>query len=112
MKSLLEKNKEFIIFLNRLQSCDRRKILSHLGGEYINTIAEIFQNFLQQNLTRDPSIIKKVKSHSKQVKLVTLKSLPIYQKKKILQSKQGGALLSLLLPLATSLITGLINRKR
>ena len=111
MKSLLEKNKEFILFLNGLSSSERRNILSHLGGEYINTIAEIFHNFLRQNLTKDPSIIKKVKSYRDHIKKVSFKTVPLHQKKRILQSKQGGAILSVLLPLAASLITSLISTR-
>ena len=111
MKSLLEKNKEFTLFLNQLHSSERRKILVHLGGEYINTIAEIFRNFLRLNLTRDPSVIRKVKLYRDHIKEVALKTVPLHQKKRILQSKQGGAILSVLLPLAASLITSLFTAR-
>ena len=112
MKSLLEKNKEFILFLNNLSKAERQKILSTVCGKYINTIAEIFQNFLKLQLTRDPNIIRKVKSYKKEIKFISQKKSPIYQKKKILQSKKGGAILSILLPLAASVITSLIGSRR
>ena len=112
MKTRLEGNNHFILFLNSLHPSDRRKIISQLSGEYINTIVEIFSNFLKRGLTTDPNIIVKVKPHSRIVKNLTLRKVPLYQKKKILQGKQGGALLSLLLPIAASLITGLISGRK
>ena len=110
MKSLLERNKEFIIFLNKLEPRIRRIILGNLGSEYINTIAEIYRNFLQQNLTIVPAIIKKVHPHRERVRRICLKSIPLYRKKEILQSKDGGFVLNLLLPLAASLVTSLIAK--
>lgn len=109
-KSLLERNKDFILFLNNLSTSNRKKVLNSLGGEYIKTISEIFLNFLKQNLTTDTQIITKVKKYKSEVRKVSAKSTPVKLKKKILQTKKGGAILSILLPLAASLITGLINR--
>ena len=82
MKSLLERNKEFIIFLNQLLRRERYNILTSLGGKYINTIAEIFSNFLKQNLTTNPSIIKKVKSCRSEIRAISSKNVPLYKKKK------------------------------
>lgn len=112
MKSLLEKNKDFIIFLNKLNKKERQQILGNLGGEYIKTISEIFSNFLKNNLTTNIKHIKKVKLYKNEVKYIAKKKTPLFKKKKLLASKRGGAILSVLLPLAASLITGLISRRR
>ena len=108
-KSLLEKNKDFILFLNKLSPNERVKILQNLGSPYINTISEIFSNFLLQNLTQDHRVIKKAQRFKKEVRTVSKKKAPLHLRKQILKSKKGGAILSVLLPLAASLITSLIR---
>lgn len=108
--SLLEKNKDFILFLNKLSKKERSKILQNLGSPYINTISEIFSNFLLQNLTQDHSVIKKLKNYKKEVRAISKKKSPLHLKKKLLKSKKGGAILSFLLPLAATLISSLIRR--
>ena len=109
--SLLEKNKEFILFLNKLSKPDRAKILHALGPSYINTIAEIFSNFLQENLTTNLEAIEEVKKYKKEVRAIARKRLPTYLKKRLLVSKKGRAILSVLLPIAASLIGSLIGSK-
>ena len=112
MKSLLEQNKEFIIFLNKLSKSERNRLLGVLGTKYINTISEIFHNFLKQNLTSDTSVIKRVKPYKNEIRAISRKRLPIYKKRVLLQSKKGGSILSVLLPIASSLITSLFSRRR
>ena len=53
----------------------------------------------------------KGKTLIKEIKSISLKTTPLYKKKKILQSRSGGAILSVLIPLAASLIGSLISRK-
>ena len=108
--SLLERNKEFILFLNKLSKVERTKILQNLGSEYINTISEIFSNFLLQNLTSDHNTIKKVRKYKKEVRVIAKKKSPLYLRKKYLSSKKEGAILSVLLPLAAGLISSIIGR--
>ena len=55
--------------------------------------------------------MKKVKPSQKEIKTISYKTTPLYKKKKILQSRSGGAILSVLLPLAASLIGFLITRR-
>ena len=109
-KSLLEKNKEFILFLNSLSPTERSKILKNLGSQYINTICEIFSNFLKQNLTTCPKTISKVKKYKNYIRNLTRKRHSLSLKRKHIASKKGGAILSVLLPLAASLIGSLIGR--
>ena len=108
-KSLTDQNKEFVLFLSRLTTQDRNRIIDVLGGQYINTISEIFQNFLKKNLTQDLNDIRKLVGYRKEVREIALKKTPIHIKKRILQSRKGGAILSVLLPLAAGLITSLLR---
>ena len=77
----------------------------------MNTISEICKDFLKKKLTTFPKIIKKVKPSQKEIKAIELKKTPLYKKKKNLQSRSGGAILSVLLPLAASLIGSLITKR-
>lgn len=107
-QSLLAKNKEFILFLTHLPPCERSKILSVVGGQQINTISEIFKNFLVKNLTQNASDVSKLSRYRREVREVARKRTPITEKRKILRSRRGGAILSVLLPLAASLISSII----
>ena len=110
MKPYILKNQEFLTFFNKLGKTSKHKLVSNLNKNHVDTISEVCKNFLQKNLTQDPQIIKKVKSARKEIKQVALKSTPIYKKKKILQTRKGGFILSVLLPLATTLISSLISK--
>ena len=111
MKPYIVKNKEFLRFFTQLSPKNKQNIIPALKKEQINTISEICKNFLKRNLTQDPKIILKLKPAKKEIKSISLKLIPLYKKKKILQSRRGGAILSVLLPLAATLITSLITRK-
>ena len=111
MKSYLERNKDFLQFFHRLTPKQRNAILPNLSGNHINTIAEIFRNFLNKNLTHDKKVIRKVQHCKNEIRAVALKQTPHYKKKQILQSRRGGAILSVLLPLAAGLISSLITRR-
>lgn len=108
-RGLIEKNKEFIIFLSHLPAPHTCKIIAVLGGKYINTISEIFQNFLKKNLTQDVNNIRRLKRYREEVRKIALRKTPIHKKKKILQSRRGGAILSVLLPLAAGLISSIFK---
>ena len=105
MKPYIVKHKEFLNFFNRLPPKNKRDIIPNLSKDHLNTISEICRNFLNRNLTRDPRIVKKVKLSRKEINAISLKKTPAYKKKKILQSRRGGAILSVLLPLAAGLIS-------
>ena len=110
MTSLLEQHKAFITFLNTLDPKDSIKIISLASKPQINSISEIFANFLKLNLTQDPAVIRHLKPYKSAVRSVACKKNSIKKKKKILRSKRGGAILSFLIPLATSLIGSLLTR--
>ena len=111
MKPYIIKHKEFLDFFINLTPKIKRTLIPSLNRGQLNTISEICKNFLNRNLSQDPNIIRKVKHSKKEIKHISLKKTPLYKKKKILQTKRGGAILSVLLPLAASLITSLFTRK-
>ena len=111
MKPYIVKNKDFLKFFTQLPPKNKRYYIPGLKKDHLNTISEVCKNFLNRNLTTNPKIISKVKPSKQAIKVVSLKSTPLYKKKQILQSKRGGAILSVLLPLAASLITSLISKK-
>ena len=111
MKPNIIKYKEFLKFFTHLSPHNKQHFIPSLRKEHLNTISEICKKNLKCNLTQDPKIISKVKSARNEIKTISLKSTPLYKKKKILQSRRGGAILSVLLPLAASLITSLFTRK-
>lgn len=110
MKPYIIQNKEFLNFFTNLSPNKKKKFIPILSKDQLNTISEICKNFLKRNLTEDPNIVKKVKRCQKEIKTVALKTVPLYRKKKILQSRKGGAILSVLLPLAASVITSLLTK--
>ena len=112
MKPYLIKNQEFISYFNKLSPKRKRKLIPILNKDQINTISEICKNFLKRNLTQDRAIVNKLKSARGDINAVSLKSCPLYKKKKILQSRKGGAILSVLLPLAASVITSLLSSRK
>ena len=81
-----------------------------LNKDQLNTISEICKNFLKKKINNLPQN-NKVKPSQKEIKSISLKTTPLYKKKKIIQSRAGGAILSVLLPLAASLIGSLITRR-
>ena len=107
---LLKRHGDIILFLQRLNPRQRAKFISSLSKTHIDTISELFSNFLRGNLTRDPRVVKKVKKFGKEIKAVACKRTGVKSKKHILSKPKGGAILSVLLPLAASLISGLVAR--
>ena len=111
MSPIAEQHIEFIQFLNKLSPDMRTRLICSLSSCHINTLSEIFKNFLLKNITQDPNIIRRLKPYKKQVGEVAQKKTPIYKKKQILKSKKGGAILSALLPIAVGLISSLFMGK-
>ena len=112
MKPYIIKNSEFLKYFSKLPQRNKIQLIPALNRNQLNTISEICKNFLSKNLATCPKIIRKVKPSKKEIKSVSLKKkTPLYKKKKILQSRSGGVILSVLIPLAASLIGSLISRK-
>ena len=111
MKPYIVKNNEFLRYFSKLPSQKQKHLIPTLNTNQLNTISEICKKILKKNLTSCPKIIHQVKPSQKQIKAIALKKNPLYKKKKILQSRSGGAILSVLLPLAASLIGSLISKR-
>ena len=111
MKPYIVKHRDFLKFFRNLTPKSKLQIIPNLNKDQVNSISEICKNFLKRNITQDPKVIKKLKSSRKEIKTLALKTTPLYKKKKILQTRQGGAILSVLLPLAASFITSLFMKK-
>ena len=109
MSSLAEDHIDFIQFLNKLSPEKRTKLIHSLSSCHINTLSEIFKNFLLKNITTNPKIIKRLKPYKKEVGEVAKRKTPIYKKRKILKSIKGGAILSILLPVATAILSTLFS---
>lgn len=109
MKSLTDKHSYLIHFLASLPPKSRARLIIELTPCHIRTISEIFKNFLNNNLTQDKKIIRKVRKYKNEINKVALKKTPIYEKKKILSNKKGGFILATLIPLAASLISSLFK---
>ena len=103
--SKLSLHRDFIKFLRDIKNqSSRQKILAHCRKHELDCISEIFVNFLRKNLTTNKKIIKKLHPHKALIRQVALKRTPLKRKKQILSSSTGGSILSVLLPLAVSLI--------
>ena len=112
MKPYIVKNNEFLKYFSQLPQNNKIHLIPTLNRDQLNTISEICKNFLVINLTTCPKIIRKVKPSQKEIKAIALKKTPLYKKeKKNVQSRSGGAILSVLLPLAASLIGSLITKR-
>ena len=110
MKPYVLQNKEFIDFFLKLSPRKQKKLIPGLSKDQVNTISEVCKNFLKRNLTQSPNVVKKLRKVRKEIKTIALKTIPLYKKKRVLQSRKGGAILSVLLPLAASVITSLIAK--
>ena len=108
MKPLLADNKEFVLFFSKLPPNKRSKLIDSLTKLHLDCIGEICKNFLRKNLTDDLKTVKLLKRYQTEIRKVSKKTTPLYIKKKILKSKRGGNILSLLLPLASSIISSII----
>ena len=106
---LLVKEADFLRFFSKLSPTERKKLIHKLTSPQIRCLSEIFSNFLKQNLTRNPAIIKRLKRYKDSIRAVALKKTSLLKKKNILSSKTGGSILSLLLPIAGTLISSLVR---
>ena len=106
---LVVQNKHFLNFFSRLSPAKRKRLVSSLVKPHVHTISEICHNFLKNNVPCNPSQLKKLKTCRKEIHNLASKRLPLYKKKTLMKSRRGGALLSVLLPLAFAAISSLIG---
>lgn len=102
--------KDLVLLLAKLSPEKRKKVISVLRKKHIECLSEVFLNFLNNNLTRSSKVVQSLKKYKTYIRKVASKGLSTVKKRKILRSQRGGAILSILLPLAASVITGLLTK--
>ena len=104
-ESYVQRELPFLKLLNSLPVHGKSKILLKCKGPQIYAISEITDNFLKRNLTTDRKIIKRLRPFKTLLKRISSKKESIKKKRKILSSRKGGSLLSMLLPLVSSIFS-------
>lgn len=107
---LVVKHRHFLKFFSKLSPAKRKKLTSTLVKDQVHTISEICQNFLKKKIPCDSARLKQLKRYRSEIHNLALKRQPLYKKKKLMKSARGGALLSVLLPLAATVISSLLSR--
>ena len=94
----------FIKFLKNKSEREIRTVVKNLPIQLINVLSEIILNCLAGNITKKPKNIELLKPYSNLMKQIATRKNSYKNRKFLLASKNGGGLLSLLLPLAASVI--------
>ena len=109
--SLTAKYCDFILFLKSKDKTKIKEIVKNLPNPVINALSEVILNGFCGNIPLNKSDIEKLKPFKKLMKLLSNKSHKVSSRKKLMSSKKGGSLLSIILPLAATAITSLISKK-
>ena len=102
-ESRVQQQLPFLRYVESLPTKAKCKIISKCKSPQINAISEIAYNFLKANLTDNRKVISKLKPYKKLIKILSLKKTSLKKKRNILKSPKGGSILSILVPLVTSL---------
>ena len=95
----------FLRYLDTLTIKRRNILLSKIASDNeINTIIELFYNFLNYNIQCDKKTLNSLKKHSKYIKNIIKKSIPISKKRLLLISHKGRITLSKILKLALPIL--------
>ena len=104
--SLCKKNFNFLKHINSLNSKQKKKYINFISTKSeINSVIEIFINFLNRNIKCRKGFLNSIKKHKKHFFKITKKSNSLNKKKKLLTSKVGGFLLQSILGIAIPLLT-------
>ena len=101
---------EFILFLKSKDENKIKEIVKNLPNEVINALSEVILNGFCGNIPLNVKDIEKLKPFRKLMHLLSKKSVSVRHRKKLMCTKSGGSLLSILIPLAASVIGSLITR--
>ena len=102
----------FILFLKTKDKKTIRSIVKKSPKEVINALSEIVLNGYCGNIPLNEREIQKLKPYRKLMEILSNKNVKNEERKKLMSSNKGGSLLSVLIPLASSVITGLLTRKK
>ena len=112
-KTLAVVNLNFIKKLNQVKK--NKKNLKHeikkAKIQQINTISELFFNFLMGNLPCSKYIKQKLKPHANDLRSIGNRKLSSVKRRHTLL-KKGGNLLGILLPIAISAISSLMSKSK
>ena len=110
-ESLCKKHIHFLSYVNSLSNIKRKKIIQNISTkEEINSILEVFINFMNKNISCKKKIIKSIVKHKNYFNRLIKKSNSVKNKKRMLNSKIGGFLLQTILGLAIPLLTNLFRK--
>lgn len=107
---LVQKYWDLIRLLAGLKYSSRKKLIEKFKKPHINCLSEIFKNLLRNKLPVPSKVLKKLKKYSSLIRVVACKKPSTAIKKKILTSKRGGNILSILLPIAVNLLSRLFTK--
>ena len=102
---------DFILFLKSKDENIIKKIVKNLPVTIINALSEIILNVFCGNIPLNKSDIEKLRPFRKLMQSLSTKSNSASSRKKLMISKKGGSLLSIILPLAGPTICRLISQK-
>ena len=85
--------------------------MKNLPKEVINALSEVILNGYCGNIPLNERDIQKLKPYRKLMEILSNKNVKVEERKKLMSSNKGGSLLSVLIPLASSVITNLLSRK-
>ena len=102
---------DFILFLKSKHENKIKEIVKNLPVAFINALSEIILNGMCGNIPLNKSDIEKLKPFRKLMQSLSNKSNSASSRKKLMISKKGGSLLSIILPLAAATISRLISQK-
>jgi hypothetical protein len=111
---LLKKHYPLLRHIAKCSSKECGHLIAGVSDNVIKLMSQICVNLMNKNLVRDEShALKRLKPYRKELVAITKAKTPLKKKRQILQQKGGfiGALLSIALPILSSLIGGLVSKK-
>lgn len=107
MSARLRRNATTLKQLRKASKQSRIKLIRDASKDTINCLCDCAYNVLKGNVPITTKQYASLKPYHKELKLVSKKSTSLKKKKKTFQS--GGFLLKLLLPLAKSVLGGILT---
>ena len=101
---------DFILMLKSKDETQIKKIVKSFPNHIINAISEVISNGICGYIPLNKSDIEKLKPFRRLMKSLSNKTVKVGERKKLMISKKGGSLLSIIIPLAATAITSLISR--
>ena len=104
--NLCKKNIVFLKYLNSLNKKQKNKYIKKISTKNeLNTIIELFINFLNNNIKCKRQFLISIKKYKNHFYKIIKKSNSLHKKKKLLSGKVGGFLLQSILALAIPFLT-------